>query len=857
MLKAPMPIHFGVMLQRFHHSRVPIGGVSRAPFWLVMALVGLLTPCAVAQDEQLIEEMEAWAKSRMPSSLTAIASGILQSPSLTAGRLEMAAALLEVATDIGTDSLPAWRKQMQLASAMRDDIPGAEALEMESNDVIARLDPTDQVARLRQILLRIAQRQTAEERIEGYNSFLTPEAVKTIGPIMASRIAFDLALLEKRTGDTEAYIQAVARSVELDPHFPPSVASAAGFFRMVSDSVEAEVELLIAAVTADPLNGTLMRGLGKVLLRNGAYESAAKVLKLALELTNTSTLLGRSIIEDYAIALWGAGESERAVEFLNRKQRDRVAGLLSLMQNRDMDQDRHSFLKSDPAPTPELALLKAAILSDSQDITILEAFQPELERAFTFQEKLFQEDIAVARDNNQAQQMNLMIAGLASLFADQAWARLWCNLDVKTVPDLIDQALSSNMIDQGQSEVLKGWLAYREGRLDDARAILEPIAENTPFAASGLALVEHAQGNVQAAARLFLKVYSDVPGTAIGLWSRGELGRILGSTISPPQGAAQLEQLAAQMPKSVSRIVNNPKTAIAVSITPMEKPLNYFDPLKVKVRLRNTTGIPLAIGKNCPIEPTLAIIPQITAAAVEVPPIAPLVFSTERSLQIPANDGVEFELDLSATLLGTLLNNISLQGATVRLRCVVNFKVVEQNVTPGVFGEQVTSLPIRINGAFQSEDLVEDLNRRLAELREFDSLQDLKDMAIIGQTLGIESSWLQKEKSVLIDILTERFEKLGPMAKAWFLSQVTSFSDDLVRIQDIAVTDQNPAIFAVLLSGWSTAPGDAAIVVGRQSDNPLIRRMAEATQVSTEIIEKIKQREFDLVEEEPGGVPAG
>ena len=69
----------------------------------------------------------------------------------------------------------------------------------------------------------------------------------------------------------------------------------------------------------------------------------------------------------------------------------------------------------------------------------------------------------------------------------------------------------------------------------------------------------------------------------------------------------------------------------------------------------------------------------------------------------------------------------------------------------------------------------------------------------------------------------------------------------------IAVEIDDITIFAVLLSSWSNVPGDASIVVGRQSSIPLIRQMAEATQNSAEIFELIQRRQYELVEEEEEG----
>lgn len=849
MLQGSVPIHFELMARRFHISMISFRGSLWGSLRIALAILAFSTAQSVAQDEEVLQEMEDWAAARLPDTITAIASGIIESESLTAGRLELVVGMLSAAIQIGPDSLPALRKQLQLATAMRDDVQGAEELEQQSIDAVVRLDPKDTVSRLRQILLRIEQRQTAEQRIEGYQSFLTPKAVDAIGETMASRLAFDLALLEKRTGNTNGYVKSLAKAIELDPSFPPSASAAAGFFRVASEDVGIELELLIAAVTADPANETLMRALGKLLLRHGAYTSASKILELAVILSNPRSILGRSVTEDSAIAFWGNEEPKKAIALLDQNQRDRASALLMAKRMRDPSMDRHEFLESVNAPSPELALLKAVILSDSSDPSIVEAFFPTLEGAFEFQRELLNEDIASAEEKGDTNSIDEFRNSLASLAADEAWSRLWCGLDVKKVPDLIDEALSSQMIDSGQAQVLNGWLAFREGRLEEARTIFTPIAENSPYAAAGLAMVDLAAGEMQSAARAFLKVYLDVPGTAMGLWCRGQLQRLLRKKITQPEEALELETLAERIPTAVSRIVRSPQSTLALSISAVEKPIHYYDTFKVRVVIRNTTSIPLAIGVDCPINPTLAIVPEVTAASTEVPPLEPLIFSLERALQIPANGSVEYEYNISATPLGLILDEMALQGATIRFRCVVNYRIAQKNVTLGFLGEKVTSLPIRMDGAYLSGNPSDNLVLRIEDIEDLDSVKDLAQIALLGRMLDLDIEVVTRQRQLIANKLTEAYQKIGPIAKAWVLAQLPSESEVFTRLVDSAISTNNAGVYAILLSEWSPNPGDAGIVSGLKSDDPLIRQMAEAAQKSAKILELLQQRQFLLDEE--------
>jgi tetratricopeptide (TPR) repeat protein len=821
----------------------------RSPLLAVAAAAALGCPSAAQNRDLGRPEMEAWALQRMPAVMTGLASSLLETNILLADQLDLAMAILEVAVELDPDFLPAWEKQVQVGTAVLDDLEHAEVYATRAIDQVVRLDPGNQVARFRQILGRIDARSTAEGRLEAFEAFLTPRAVDALGPAIAARLSFDKALLHQRMGDTQAYARALAFAVELDPSFPAATATAAGFFRVAAASPAAEVELLIAAVSADPLNGALMRTLGQLLLGQGAYRGAAEVLPLALERTPVRSLPRSAMVEDATLALWGNAEPGKALEILKAEQRIRSSMLLAKRQQEDPFTDRHEFLASDPPPNPKFAILKAFILADQSDPTVGVAFGLSLEQAFEFTKKEMANDLVVARSSGEPRQLAGVEFAIQALKADEAWARLALNLERTSVPDLIDQALSEKTIDATKADVLRGWLAYRNGQLEDARATLEPLGELSAYARAGVAMVDRAEGDERSAAKTFLELYRTAPGTTLGLWARGELSRLLGRPIAPLERGRTLSRLAATLPHSVNRIIKTPASTLSSSLSASKNPMNFDDPFTVTVTLRNTSGIPLAIGAGCPIAPTFAIVPELVVAGAPSLQVNSLIYSAERTLLIPANGEVRYDLNLSATDFGLTLDSIAIAGATIKLRSVFNYLVVETNITLDTLGEQTISVPIRINGAMVGDDTIAQLVGLIKSIEDDTIPTALVDVAILSQFLVITSAWMDEYREHVASLVVEQFREAGLNGKAWLLAQIPATEEGLKRVVDSAVETDDPAVFAVLLIRWTTDPGDAAIVMGRKNASPFIQRMAKSAQETTELLEILRRRAFDLGDE--------
>ena len=109
--------------------------------------------------------------------------------------------------------------------------------------------------------------------------FLDPANEKVIGTQVSARLALQLAQLLYRTGDTEGYLTNLSLAVELDPFFPDATSELAGYLKTTDP--EAQVELLIAALIANPLEAIFAAQIGAQALDAGDFSSAARMIGLA------------------------------------------------------------------------------------------------------------------------------------------------------------------------------------------------------------------------------------------------------------------------------------------------------------------------------------------------------------------------------------------------------------------------------------------------------------------------------------------------------------------------------------------------------------------------------------------------
>lgn len=813
-------------------------------------------------------DLEQWSQGSLASSFDAISANLLYDPAILAPQLELAFGLALVATELDPASESAWRRLLEVSTALEADLPEAVGARRSAIEALVKLDPDDSVMRLRLLLDRIEERPTAQARVAAYEILLSPENLKRLGNKAGSRLAFDLALLQQRIGNLDAAAQRIAQAVGLDPSFPQAADMAAGLFRSVVPTPIDEAELLAIAFTASPGDDVIAKSLADLTLAAGAYGHADDLLELASLLQPARSPKMEMLAADRILAMWGARRLDDARAFGVSTNRTRTRTVKQQLLRDGIAPGEVE--KMVVPPSPDVALVLAVIEARNGDRMQREKAVSRLFASYRFRlteltraRERLNEQPSLEDDELEArreQRQKSMLAGIskveAGIYADQAWARAWfgwapptaqddpdASEDEKqsasrlSLDDLLKGALRGGAIDASQEQVVRGWAAMEEENFDLARSLLTPASESSPYAEAGVALLDEVAGDRQQAARKYLAVYNARPGSLVGLWCRSRLEALLETEVPvPPQADLMADMLRSTLPEAVGRVIRDPRHGLlALEIEPVSPRTSAFEPLVVTITLTNVSDLDLAIGPNSPIGPTLAIVPDVVeiVGLPSIPTInrqsKPTILAIDRRFSLESQESIRFTVDLSGTLLANDIAKASIFGGSFKLRAVVNYTVASSmNIDAARFGREATTPVFRVDGIDPFKD------GRMAgimeEMKQARTIGDTKDIAMMLQ-LVMEppggQALLTDDASRLATV--EACLALPPVARAWAASLLLPGSSGIIRIVDRLVADGSRASMVLALSQFSATPTASPIVAGLKSNDPLIRRLAEAS----------------------------
>jgi tetratricopeptide (TPR) repeat protein len=836
-------------------------------------MIATIRGTATAQGVDVGEaSLEDWAAGRLGATLTAVTGDLTGGQAILPQQLVLAFGLAEIATEVSPQSVAAWRRLFDLATVLRSELPEAEDAARRAARRLVELDPDDIVMRLRVLLDRVNDRSTAEDRIEAFETLLSPGNVERLGDVQAARLAFDLGVLQLRVGDLESAARRIVEAVDLDPSFPQAADMLAGLFRSTSASAVEEAELLAIAFHASPLEGVYARRLGQLALSEGAYATAADVLELALILTSGEAPFLDDLVADRALALWGAGRSEEAIELLGQAHRSREILIRRQMLGTGIDPDAVMQLAIPPAPS--LALVETAIvgptLTTDERVVLIDrlfnAFRFEMSRVAQLA-KLATDDQRLTDEARSARLEQIRLRRL-ELTVDQAWARAWFGWSPPIVDgeptgaslaDLLDRAASGGVLTDAQRLVIDGWWAIHQDDFDTARSLLAPASGGSPYAAAGLALLNELQGETKDAARDYLQTYRRAPGELVGLWSRSRLERLLSVPVPAPERASEVARIVADtLPEAVGRALRDPRHGVlSIQIDPVSLRSPAFEPVLVDVTITNVSGLDLAIGGDGPIQPTFAVVTDdfeipvdddLLSASLDSFRPPTLVLPLDRRLRLNSQESIRIRVDLTATRLARLLDLQSYLSGTLRLRAVVNFAAAPGGaIDSGLFGREGRSPVFRVDGrlpldASRAASMLESIR----DPRTPDAAKNIA--AIIGITLASPNAFPASPGDAQAAAI-DAFMNLPPRVQAWVMTVTPGGDAAPTRLVDRLITDDEVGL-PLALARFSPTPTSAAIVRGLESTDPRIRRMAEAARELAIRIETAAQREFALPQDD-------
>ena len=779
------------------------------------------TAAAPATFEQRIDRM-------LSAALLADLFPFTRDPDISDEGYEAGMALALQCARLAPERRAGWDLVILLADQVEGGAPdAARAARRESLAALARLDPADDVIRLARVAEAIESHTTADARVRAYESMLAPANRAALGGPVASRLAYQLASLESRIGNTELFARWLAESVKADPGYPAAAQAAAGFFRMRVSDPAADVELLSVAVEANPRDLATWSALVSVLLDGGAFKGAERAARLAITVAEAERRAETvySLTGDLATALWGSGQRAEAMHELD------------LRMNRLTEDFRRMISLMDPSITNERLSREFPPLPSSLSIAMLGVAKKDGNQK-KLAELLDQALRGADAEIRRAKERGDSDAAIGSYDIQKVTTLLLFGSEMRTVPGLIENAAKSGALGSDGKARFEAMLLWRQGKPEEAAKALEPMRENDPLAHYAYASALADLKRPHEAAKEFRAIAESRIGTSISLLALDRLAEVLSqqvvltSQLTPAlkEGSAALDKaLEAQLPLALDEMMEHPLRALTVEVTPSSTQIKPYEQFSFTIRMRNNSRIPLAIGGDCPITGKVTM----RAAAprpgnsdpAELPPQPILI---DRRLRLGPGEEITVNIEADLTMVGLVLNVQPLDAHLVNVAVVSNPSAATGGVSAGFLGSVTGCPPIQFTGV---DVTAEWLTESRALIRSAGNVDAVTRLALLIHAAAdpkrLPEAARADTKAIWTDVV-EAWKALPERAQAWVIGVMPEDTPEMAPLLEAAKASTSPTV----LRSWAITrvvdPKDPMLDVCRRSGDADLGKLADA-----------------------------
>ncbi|MBM4108559.1 MAG: hypothetical protein FJ255_07065 [Phycisphaerae bacterium] len=680
----------------------------------------------------------------------------------TADDYALAGAVIDLALASSPSDRDLLRRRVEIAWNAGD--PSAY---LDATERLLRADPSDSVSLLRLVAARIAQLQTVGERLAAYERFLGPEGA-SMDAAVRSRLAVDSALLLRERGDVAGHARRVLLALELDPTNKEAAYLALRFFDERQDDPERRFELLRAMLMTDPVDPQILMEMGRFLLGAGAGGQGLRFYELGDRFLKTGGSADEASEVEFMFAEWQAKGTAKIVERLNgivRSQRYREKVELEM---------RERYLVPGPKPEPQyltpaaeqLRMVAAAELGDQETLRSAGA---DLGAAVAQRHRQILEPAGLAPNVR----ISDLIAALRPAAIELQVFRLWFQVDTDQIDGDLQKYRDLLPSRTGMLfEMYEGWRRLREGDPVGALAIFSTEKAVGPWevgyieALLALGRTEEAHRRLETAARRF-------PTTLAGVWAaaqRRELGLV---SDEERDLAKRLTALGEGVPSWLDAMIRDPRQAVSLTVAPMTVSPGPLEPARLRVRIRNSSPMPLSLGSDRTINTRILLAPRVSiAGAGQGFEPEPEVVESLPKLRLLPGESVEAAVWADAGLTGWLAWVSSGQSQSVRWRVLQGFVASPLIYEPGPWSVEVETASVQRGrlaiaglglaelvdraGAVRGEALGETLVALLSALAgpRSESLATPEERrAAVERLAALYAGWTSDERALALSIL--------------------------------------------------------------------------------------------------------
>lgn len=546
----------------------------------------------------------------------------------------------------------------------------ADALR-EATRTLVRIDPNDTVATLRLISMRIGDLQTAERRLAAYQRYLD-EGRAVLDASVRSRLALDAALLAREQADEERFTSLLIQASRLDPTNKEAAAVAAAVFaERFPDDPGGAMELSANLLLSDPHDPNVHFSIARQCAQQGLFDQAERFHSMGRRLLDGET--GRTNFSrnlERILLTWHRRGPQAPIAELGE----------SLAQSRYRAQQRIEALRERGLPTAdELQPEDVRLALPLERIRVLASLaagdEAELDRSLrdaaasvdTFLGELGSPGNRPAGLSERDAQSQTLELG-RELLGMYYWAGR------HEAEALSRWAQTPLLRGDRPDSVLVAWRRALRGE-EDAIGELEALAERDSRALGALSTLAIASGDRERALPSLRALAKADPYSPISAWARTVAMSINAEDPARGEHTGDMERFVRSIPSWLDRMTESPNAFMSVDARFDGSRLDPLDPLRLVLRVRNISPVPLGVGSGRPISGRFIIMPTIEIGTRgRQLRVLPEVFELDNRLRLRPRESVEVTIWADAGYTGWMGSVHLSEMQRIRARAVQGFR---------------------------------------------------------------------------------------------------------------------------------------------------------------------------------------
>ena len=177
--------------------------------------------------------------------------------------------------------------------------------------------------------------------------------------------------------------------------------------------------------------------------------------------------------------------------------------------------------------------------------------------------------------------------------------------------EIVLESLGEDVLEPDAIDRYRGWIAANRGDFETARELLEPLAPIDASALFALSTVEFKTGNTARAVELLNDLRLRFPQTALACIADDRITQLTGRPPQTPPIAESLNTYALSFAPWLERMTRSPREFMGLTVRAESNELRPLDEFSLVLRLTNTSGRPIAVGPDSPINSRFLFTPRI------------------------------------------------------------------------------------------------------------------------------------------------------------------------------------------------------------------------------------------------------